>query len=72
MTRTRADIPLILCGEQCQAKTDVCIVDEDDIILLVQEDKEWKDPESQLIAVAIAPTTPDERVSSVKMLSMPT
>ena len=57
MTRTRADIPLTICGEQCHAKTDVCVVDGDDILLLVQEDKrhkERKDPEPQLIAAAIA------------------
>ena len=57
MLRTRADIPLRICGEQCHAKTDVCIVDSDDILLLVQEDKrhkESKDPEPQLIAEAIA------------------
>ena len=57
MTRTRADIPLIICGEQHHAKTDVCVVDEDDILLLVQEDKrhkERKDPEPQLIVEAIA------------------
>ena len=57
MTRTRVDIPLTICGEQCHAKTGVCIVDEDDILLLVQEDKrheERKDPEPQLIAEAIA------------------
>ena len=57
MTRTRSDIPLIICGEQCHAKTDVCIVDADDILLLVQEDKrhkERKDPEAQLVAEALA------------------
>jgi hypothetical protein len=57
MTRTRVDIPLTICGEQCHAKTDVCVVDEDDILLLVQADKrhkERKDPEPQLIAEAIA------------------
>ena len=57
MIRTRADIPLVICGEQVHAKTDVCIVDSDDILLLVQEDKrhkESKDPEPQLIAEAIA------------------
>jgi len=56
MARTRADIPLIICGQDCHAKTDVCIVDSDNI-LLVQEDKrhkESKDPEPQLIAEAIA------------------
>lgn len=57
MARTRADIPLIICGEPWHAKTDVCIVDENDILFLVQEDKghkERKDPEPQLIAAAIA------------------
>ncbi|KIL59137.1 hypothetical protein M378DRAFT_275214 [Amanita muscaria Koide BX008] len=57
MARTRADIPLTICGQECHAKTDVCIVDSDDILLLVQEDKrhkEPKDPEPQLIAAAIA------------------
>jgi len=58
LIRTRVDIPLTICGEQCYAKTDVCVVDEDDfILLLVQEDKqhkERKDPEPQLVAQAIA------------------
>jgi len=47
----------VICREQCHAKTDVCVVDEDNILLLVQEDKrhkEGKDPEPQLIAGAIA------------------
>ena len=49
-------IPLIICGEQRHAKTDVCVVDEDNVLLLVQEDKrhkERKDPEPQLIPEAI-------------------
>jgi len=57
MTRTRADIPLRICGEQGHAKTDVYIVDSNEILLLVQEDKrhkESKDPEPQLVAEAIA------------------
>ncbi|KAF8466813.1 hypothetical protein DFH94DRAFT_780270 [Russula ochroleuca] len=54
MTRTRVDIPITICGVQCHAKTDVCVVDGHDILLLVQEDKERKDPEPQLIAEAIA------------------
>ncbi|KAH9169956.1 hypothetical protein EDB89DRAFT_1980814 [Lactarius sanguifluus] len=39
------------------AKTDVCIVDQNEILLLVQEDKrhmDSSDPEPQLIAEAIA------------------
>ncbi|KAF8347370.1 hypothetical protein F5887DRAFT_1060744 [Amanita rubescens] len=59
IARARMDIPLITYGEHRHAKTDVCIVDDDDndIVLLVQEDKrhiERKDPEPQLIAEAIA------------------
>jgi hypothetical protein len=55
--RTRKDIPLIICGENRHAQTDVCILDEHEIILLVQEDKrhlQMSDPEPQLIAKAIA------------------
>ena len=57
MIRTQVDVPLTICGEQCHATTDVCVVDEDDILLLVQEDKqhkERKDLEPQLVAQAIA------------------
>ena len=55
--RSRKDIPLIICGENRLAKTDVCVVDQNEILLLVQEDKrhlENSDPEPQLIAEAIA------------------
>ncbi|KAH9050758.1 hypothetical protein EDB84DRAFT_1259073 [Lactarius hengduanensis] len=56
--RTRKDIPLVICGENRYAKTDVCIIDQNEILLLVQEDKrrfmDNSDPEPQLIAVAIA------------------
>ena len=57
MARTRVDIPLTICGEKCHAKTDVCIVDENNILLLIQEDKRHRQPqgaEPQLIAEAIA------------------
>jgi hypothetical protein len=56
--RTRKDIPLVICGENRHAKTNVCIVDDNDFLLLVQEDKRHlensDDPEPQLIAEAIA------------------
>ncbi|KAH9005166.1 hypothetical protein EDB86DRAFT_2825476 [Lactarius hatsudake] len=55
--RTRKDIPLVICGENRYAKTDVCIVDQNEILLVVQEDKrhmENSDPEPQLIVGAIA------------------
>ena len=41
LARTRVDLPLLICGEERHAKTDVCIVDrsQNDILLLVQADK---------------------------------
>jgi|SRR5712671_747800 len=57
VARTRKDIPLFICGELRHAKTDVCILDDSDILLLVQEDKRYldgSDPEPQLIAEATA------------------
>ncbi len=50
-------LPFIVCGTKCSAQTDICIHDEDKILLLVQEEKrfdEHDDPESQLVAEAIA------------------
>ena len=56
--RSRKDIPLFTCGKWRHAKTDVCIMDNDGILLLVlQEDKqhlELGDPRPPLIAEAIA------------------
>ena len=57
--RTRADIPLFMCSDYTDTKTDVCVVDRASrkFLLLLQEDKrhlEGKDPEPQLIAEAIA------------------
>ncbi len=44
-----------VCGEQRHAKTDVCVMDNHDrILLLVQEHLEGTDPEPQPIAEAIA------------------
>jgi hypothetical protein len=63
--RARKDIPLVICGENRHAKTDVCILDKNEIILLVQEDKrhmEWKDPEPQLVAEAIAAFAENNRI----------
>lgn len=57
VARTRKDLPFIICGENRHAKTDVCILDDNDILLLIQEDKRHldnSDPEAQLIAEAIA------------------
>ncbi|KAJ7599028.1 hypothetical protein C8J56DRAFT_815343 [Mycena floridula] len=55
---TRQVLAFLICGENRSAQTDVCIIDENDIILLlVQEDKPIDnpdDPEPQLVAEAIA------------------
>jgi len=53
----RRAFPFVICGETRQAQTDLCIVDDNEVVLLVQEDKRLssnKDPEPQLIAEAIA------------------
>ncbi|KAI0293288.1 hypothetical protein B0F90DRAFT_1763729 [Multifurca ochricompacta] len=53
----KEEIPLIICGEARHAKMDVCIIDQNEILLVVQEDKrhlDSSDPEPQLIAEAIA------------------
>ena len=64
VARTRKDIPLLICSEQRQAKTDVYIIDrsQNDIMMLVQEeDKRFSGSETatavaeaQLVAEAIA------------------
>jgi hypothetical protein len=61
VARTRADLPLFICGELRHAKTDVCIVDraQNDILLLVQEDKRLEHGEpisarAQLVAEGVA------------------
>ena len=53
----RHAIPFLICGENSVAQTDVCIMDDDEILLLLQEDEKltsMKDPEPQIIAEAIA------------------
>ncbi|KAH9047116.1 hypothetical protein EDB84DRAFT_1462794 [Lactarius hengduanensis] len=53
----RRAIPFLTCGENSVAQIDVCIMDDNEILLLLQEDKiltSMKDPEPQVIAEAIA------------------
>ncbi|KAI9429858.1 hypothetical protein H4582DRAFT_1825481 [Lactarius indigo] len=53
---THLDIWLMICGEKHHVKTNLCIMDAKNILLLVQENKCYKeknDPEPQLIAKAI-------------------
>jgi hypothetical protein len=60
VARTRVDIPFFICGEVRHAKTDVCLVDRNDIFLfVVQEDKRLENVEpinagAQLVAEAVA------------------
>ena len=39
MIRTRKEISLFMAGQRVAANTDVCVIDRDAVILLVQEDK---------------------------------
>lgn len=51
------DIKLLMCGQQTHAKMDVCVLDMNDILLLIQEDKSHINrayAEPQMIAEAIA------------------
>jgi len=58
--RTRKDLLLVICRENRHTKTDVCLIDNDNIMLLIQEDKchlSLEDPQPQLIVEAIAAFT---------------
>ena len=53
----RYTIPFLICGENLFAQNDVCIMDDNEILLLLQENKRLTsmvDPEPQIIAEAIA------------------
>jgi hypothetical protein len=53
----RKDIKLLMCGQETHAKTDVCVLDTNDILLLIQEDKSHINRSNavpQLVAEAIA------------------
>ncbi|KAJ7017159.1 hypothetical protein C8F04DRAFT_476747 [Mycena alexandri] len=53
----RQALPFFNCGSNCSAQTDVCVLDSNDILLLVQKDKQFDnnaDSEPQVIAEAIA------------------
>ena len=61
LARTRVDLPLLICGKERHAKTDVCIVDrsQNNILLLVQVDKRLQQLEpvtarAHLVAEAVA------------------
>ncbi|KAH9953131.1 hypothetical protein BC827DRAFT_173940 [Russula dissimulans] len=53
----RHALPFVICGTTSLAQTDVCVMDDKEILLLVQEDQRAysiKDPEPQVVAEAIA------------------
>jgi hypothetical protein len=55
--RCNVDLTFFMCEEQRHAQTDVCVVDDKQILLIIQEDKRCVnagDPEAQLVAEAIA------------------
>jgi hypothetical protein len=60
LSRTRMDLPLLICGENRHAKTNVCLLDypQNEILLVVQADKDLEhgpiDSPAQLIAEAVA------------------
>ncbi|CAA7268321.1 unnamed protein product [Cyclocybe aegerita] len=71
--RTRKDLIPLMCGENRHAKSDVCLIDEEEIVILVQEDRRYiapEDPEAQLIAEAIAAFTANNR-TRVQILGLP-
>jgi|SRR5882724_1036751 len=56
---TRRILPLVICGHNSRAQTDICVLKDktSPLLLMVQEDKRLetaKDPEPQVIAEAIA------------------
>src|SRR6266702_724987 len=62
--RSRKDIPLFICGEWRHAETDVCVMDTNGYLLVVQEDKRHLkivDPVPQVIAEAIAAVQSNNR-----------
>ncbi|KAH8995326.1 hypothetical protein EDB92DRAFT_1970486 [Lactarius akahatsu] len=60
----RHAIPFLICGENLVAQTDVCVMDDNEILLLLQEDKRLSnmiDPEPQnanLTCLTMVGTTP--------------
>ncbi|KIJ16035.1 hypothetical protein PAXINDRAFT_11074 [Paxillus involutus ATCC 200175] len=53
----RRALPLLICGVSSLAQTDICVMDDNEILLLVQADEglsSLKDPEPQVITEAIA------------------
>ncbi|KAF8240065.1 hypothetical protein L208DRAFT_1352965 [Tricholoma matsutake] len=72
----RRALPFLICGVSSFAQTDVCVMDDNEVLLLVQEDKRLlslKDPEPQVVAEAIAAYALNNkvRVTSLNLPSLP-
>ncbi|PBK83984.1 hypothetical protein ARMGADRAFT_1000738 [Armillaria gallica] len=69
-TRTRVELPLLICGKCHHARTDVCLVDcsQNDTLLLIQEDKridgQLLQAEAQLVVEAVAAFAQNNRSRS--------
>ncbi|KAI5984678.1 hypothetical protein EDD15DRAFT_1723430 [Pisolithus albus] len=66
--RSRKTILFFICGEYKDAKADVCIMDDYEVLLVVQEDRrhmEVADPNARLIAAAIAAVQNNNRMRSM-------
>lgn len=73
----RRALPFLICGVSSFAQTDVCVMDDNEVLLLVQEDKRLlslKDPEPQVVAEAIAAYALNNkvRVTSLNLPPLPT
>lgn len=73
----RRALPLVICGVSSLAQTNICVMDDDEILLLLQEDNRLlslKDPEPQVIAEAIAAFAVNNkvRVASLNLALLPT
>jgi len=69
----RRALPFVICGVSSFAQTDVCVMDDNEVLLLVQEDKRLlslKDPEPQVVAEAIAAYALNNKVR-VTSLNLP-
>ncbi|KAH9005576.1 hypothetical protein EDB86DRAFT_2879227, partial [Lactarius hatsudake] len=68
----RRAIPFLTCGENSIAQIDVCITDDNEILLLLDEIlMSMKDPEPQVIAEAIAAFAPEQSEGSTRPQSPP-
>ena len=73
IARTMKSLHFFICGEEREAKTNVCILNDDDTLLLVQENEGYQglsDPEPKLIANAIAAFDTNNRIR-VQTLGVP-